>query len=225
MPYPQNDSFRVALVGLELPSEENLGLRYVAGALAGAGFVVEVHALNGSADVERVARALATAQVPLVGLAISDASAVVSCFAFARYLREMGFLGHLTAGGAVATLARHAILARHPPIDSVVRHAGEIPTVELARRLAAGVDWHDAPGLTTRNGDGPPCAPGLEPFAVRPLRSENLHRVLGVPVAQLVASRGCTGGCRYCGSPALRRMAVHEGRRAGLTAASSSEQG
>ena len=33
----------------------------------------------------------------------------------------------------------------------------------------------------------------------------------------MVASRGCMGGCKYCGSHALRRMALDEGKRAGLT--------
>ncbi|MGA2448887.1 MAG: radical SAM protein [Polyangiaceae bacterium] len=209
-------SLDVVLVGRELAGDENLGVRYVASALLAAGHRPHIEALNGIEDVARVTDRILSMATPLVGLAISDALSAIGQFTLAHHLRERGFRGHITGGGALATLARHDILRHHPAIDSIVRHAGEVPMVELAGRIASGLEWHDCPGVTTSAGDGPPCAPSSEPFAVRPLRSDNLQRVLGSRVAQLISSRGCTGGCKYCGSHALRRMHLDEGLRAGL---------
>jgi hypothetical protein len=91
---------------------------------------------------------------------------------------------------------------------------------ELAMRIEHGLDWHDVPGLTTRQGDGAPCPPPTEDLlARRPLRSPAPYRVIGHGVARLIASRGCTGTCRYCGSHALRSLAWDEGKRAGLSEA------
>ena len=212
-------SCEVVLVGRELPGDENLGIRYVAAALLAAGVRARIEVLSGIEDVSRLADRIVLGAVPLVGLAIGDALAAIDLFTLAHRLRERGFRGHVTGGGAFATLSRHEILRLHPSIDSIVRHAGEVPMVDLARRIVAGVPWTECPGITTRAGDGPPCAPSAEPFGVRPLRPDSLQRVLGVRVAQLVASRGCTGGCKYCGSHALRRMSLDEGLRAGLTRA------
>ena len=59
----------------------------------------------------------------------------------------------MTCGGTLATLTRHELLERHPGIDSVIRHAGEVPVVELADRLAAGSSLEGVPGMTTREGE------------------------------------------------------------------------
>ena len=218
-------SLDIALVGREAPDEENLGLRYVAGALVAAGHEVRVYSLNGLSAIPALAERILERRPHLIGLALSDPTACIEHLVLARYLRQGGYTGHIVAGGAFATLVRHELLQRHSAIDSIVRHAGEEPAVELAKRLAHGHTWHDSPGLTTRSGDGFACAPSQQPFPVRPLRPEQLHRVLGVPVARLLASRGCNGSCRYCGSSALRRMAIKEGRRAGWPMADLKQAG
>jgi hypothetical protein len=57
----------------------------------------------------------------------------------------------------------------------------------------------------------------------RPLRDE-LPELLGVPMARVMASRGCSGSCAYCGSAAVRHEAVAEARWAGLTLQQIQEQ-
>ena len=218
-------SIEIAMIGREAPGEENLGLRYVAGALAAAHHAVRVYALNALAEIPALAERVLERSPDLVGLALSDPNACIDHLVLAMYLRQRGYAGHIVAGGAFATLVRHELLQRHAAIDSIVRHAGEGPTVELARRLALGIAWQDSPGLTTRAGDGGACAPSPQAFPVRPLRPQHLHQVLGVPVARILASRGCNGSCRYCGSSALRRMAIKEGRRAGLPMADLKQAG
>ena len=80
----------------------------------------------------RLADRIVAEDAPVAGLAIADALSAITLFTLAHRLRERGFRGHITAGGPLATLARHDILRLHPPIDSVVRHAGELPMVHLA---------------------------------------------------------------------------------------------
>ncbi len=208
----------VILACRERPGEENLGARYVAAALAQAGHRPHVLALDGPGSIAPVARRILDAAPPLVGLAISDPAAALDPLVLGNYLRRAGYRGHLTAGGALATLARHELLARHPALDSIVRHDGEQPMTALADRLSRGEDWEDTPGLTTRRGDGlpaPVAAPS--PLALRPLRTEDLPRLMGVPVARVIGSRGCLGNCGYCSSLTLRREALEEGRRSGLS--------
>ena len=161
-----------------------------------------------------------------MGLSISDGDMAIDALAFARYLRGRGFSGHVTSGGTLATLIRHELLERHPGIDSVIRHAGEIPIVELTGRLATGASLEGVPGMTTREGDGAP-APVDDPMPLRlhPKRKKKLTKLLGVPSARLLASRGCPGRCPYCGPAALQREAVEEGVRAGIDRNSLVQQG
>ena len=89
----------------------------------------------------------------------------------AKRSRRRATGGHVTAGGQFATLARAWLLERYAWLDSVVRFAGEVPVVALARRVSAAEPVADVPGVTTRAGDGPP-APVLDlaPMTLRPSR-------------------------------------------------------
>ncbi len=207
----------VVLVGREQPGDENLALRYLAAALLAAGHRPTIVPLSGPPSLPGAVHAALAAGPALVGLSISDADIAIDTLAFARLLRKRGFGGHITAGGALATLARHELLGRHVDIDSVIRHEGEVPLVELADRIAAGRGWHDVPGITTGNGDGPPArVTDPTPLTLQPLHPDPLPRLVGVPMARIVASRGCPGRCRYCGPAALQRSALAEAARAGL---------
>ena len=133
-----------------------------------------------------------------------------------RLLRQRGFAGHITAGGALATLERARLLADHPAIDSVVRHAGEAVMVELARALGEGGDLAQVPGLTTRLGEGGGNPHAFTASRLWPLRAEAPPTLIGIPKADVAASRGCAGGCAYCGVSALERELDHERRLLGL---------
>jgi len=206
----------VVLVGREQPGDENLALRYLAAALLQAGHRPHIVPLAGPEHLPGALGAAIAASAPLLGVSIPDADAAVDALAFVRALRDRGYRGHVTAGGALATLVRAEILAAHPGFDSIVRHDGEVPIIAIAERIARGATVADVPGVTTRAGDGPP-APVLDPLPLRlrPLRPKRLPRILGVPVARLLASRGCPGRCPYCGPAALQRQAIDEGLRGG----------
>jgi radical SAM superfamily enzyme YgiQ (UPF0313 family) len=128
----------VVLVGRERPGDENLALRYLAAALAEAGHRPRLVPLCGPEDHLTAVAAVDASGAPLVGVSIPDADAAVDALAFVRALRRRGYGGHVTVGGALATLVRGEILARHPGVDSVVRHDGELPIVALAEHVGRG---------------------------------------------------------------------------------------
>ena len=207
----------VALVGRRLPYNENLGLAYLRAALEGAGMSATTHYVNDAAGLARAVGAILSAPPQLVGLSLADGGSALLPLAIGEALARAGYRGHVTAGGQFATLAREWLLGRYPWLGSVVRFAGEVPLVALARRVAAGELVDGVPGVTTRAGDGPP-APVLDPtpMMVRPTR-DDLPTILAYRAAHIIASRGCEGRCEYCSPAALQTLELREGPRAGLS--------
>ncbi len=206
----------VALVGRERQGDENLALRYLAASLARAGHRPHIVPLHGPWSFAEARSRITKLDATLVGLSIPDGDIAIDSLAFARYLRTGGYTGHIVCGGPLATLVRNEILERHEEIDSVIRQEGETPIAMLASRIAAGESLEGIPGMTTRQGDGAPAIvddpAGSE---LRPLREEALPAIQGIPVARMLASRGCPGRCRYCAPAALQQEALEEGIRAG----------
>jgi hypothetical protein len=216
MPLTNDTRFRVALVGRRLEDNENLGLAYLRAALLDAGFEVETHILNDGRDVGRIGTALLRRPPALLGMSLTDGGSAFLPLALGELLQAHGYRGHVTAGGPFATLARRWLLERYRWLGSVVRFAGEVPLPELARRLATGRSAAGIPGITTRDGDGPP-APVLDgtPLRLRPARDE-LPGMLGHRAAHVSATRGCLGRCLYCGPAAIQSLERSEGQRAGV---------
>lgn len=206
----------VALVGREEPGDENLALRYLASALEQAGHRPHIVSLGGPMTLLRAVQRVIELDPVVVGLSLADADTAIDGLAFVRCLRKGGYRGHVTCGGALATIGRHEILAKHPGIDSIIRHDGEAPLTELVERVAHSLCVDDLPAITTRAGDGLPAAV-TNPTAIRiqPLHPNPLPRLLGLPVARMVASRGCPGRCSYCSPAAIQKQAVSEGLAAG----------
>src|SRR5450759_5316590 len=175
----------VVLVAHEPPNSEHLGIRLVAAGLAEAGFRPRVLPLATPSSLAAVVSETLAAQPFLVGVSISDPLVAPLLLAFVRLLRQRGFAGHITAGGALATLERGKLLANHPAIDSVVRHAGEAVIVELARALGDGGNLDQVPGLTTRLGEGRGNPHAFTPSHLRPLRAEEPPTLIGIPKADV----------------------------------------
>ena len=136
--------------------------------------------VNDGGDVARALEAILRERPGLVGLSLADGGSAFLPLALGEALARAGYGGHVTSGGQFATLAREWLLARHPWLDSVVRFAGEEPIVEIAERVARGARVHGIPGVTTRQGDGPPAdVTNRTPMTLRPARDE-LPEVLGM---------------------------------------------
>jgi len=208
----------VGLVAGTPGGAESLALAYLASALTNGGHTPHVLTYGGSRQLEPLARELIRLDPPLVGVSLPSGHASIDAVAFILLLRTLGHAGHITVGGAWATLSCQRILESFPQIDSVVRYDGEIPIVELANRVANGADVRGTDGVCTREG-------GMETGFVegdaflqtRPLH-DRFRRYAGVPSAKISAVRGCFGKCKYCGLAAVRKERKREARAAGLAA-------
>ncbi|MCU0664294.1 MAG: cobalamin-dependent protein [Myxococcota bacterium] len=206
----------VSLVGRRLSDNENLGLGYLGAALEVAGIESQSHVLNAGGDVPRVARQIAQSDPMLVGISVPDGGSAFLPMALVALLRQLGYHGHITAGGPFATSARAFLLDRCEGLDSVVRFAGEGPIVELFRALSHGRDVREVPGLSTRDGDGQPAKVLDDRWrSLVPLRTE-LPSLAGHAACHISMTRGCEGRCSYCGPASLQRLEMGEGQAAGL---------
>ena len=211
-----SDRCDVVLVAHEPPNCEHLGIRVVAAGLVEAGFRTCVLPIGAPTRLAMVVAETLAAQPFLVGVSISDPLSAPPLLAFVRLLRQRGFTGHITAGGALATLERVRLFEDHPAIDSVVRHAGEAVIVDLARALREGGPLDQVGGLTTRLGEGRGNPAAFMPSRLWPMRAEEPPTLLGIPKADVAASHGCAGQCAYCGVSALDRDLANERQLLGL---------
>jgi anaerobic magnesium-protoporphyrin IX monomethyl ester cyclase len=191
---------RVCLMGAEI--EENLSLRYLAGALEAAGFQVIIVPWQPGASTCTLAREATEASPLAVGVSIPFQHHAAEMMALVRTIRAGGFAGHLTVGGHFATFEYSALLRDLPELDSVVRHEGEQTLVELCERLRAKASPAGVAGLVWRDRgcacvEAPRRLPDLDELPY-PLRSPNPHQVLAIPVAPILGSRGCPGVCSFC---------------------------
>ena len=96
-----------------------------------------------------------------------------------------------------------------PAFDLVACGEGE----EIACRLAGGLgDPADIPGLVWRDADGgifrnPPAVkpPDLDVLP-RPVRKRPFDEYLGIPIVNMLSSRGCTYACGFCSISAWHKL-------------------
>ncbi|MCP4677844.1 MAG: radical SAM protein [Deltaproteobacteria bacterium] len=200
----RNDGKKIALVGRRLSGNENLGLGYLTTALQNAGHRVQVEYINRGDDLQRIVRAITSDSFFMVGISLSDGGSSFLPLALGEMLHRRGYKGHITAGGHFATLTDGWLLERYHWLDSVVRFAGEVPVVELAKCVETGGDFTVLPGVRTRLGPGLP-APVFDntPMEIWPTRDVR-PEIIGYGVAQVSATRGCKGRCTYCGPAAIQ---------------------
>lgn len=202
-------NFRIALVGIEF--EENLSLRYLAGALMADGYAqVAVYAYNSITQAEELAERLVAGEVDLVGVSMAFQVRAVEDMVLVQLLREFGFRGHITAGGQFATLHYEEIFHDCTGLDSIVRFEAEATAVQLAEALRApepalltvpGLVWR-APGQTLRINHSTPAPGDINDLAL-PLRKADRTEYLGLKTMHMVGSRGCHATCKYCCVAAL----------------------
>jgi len=197
----------IALVGAEC--EENLALRYIWGALAAAGHGVQLIPFNAAAETDSVAAELAASGADVAGFSMVFTYRATEFAALANRARALGFRGGLVAGGHFAAFNAEALLRDVPAIDAVAIGEGE----QLMTTLAAnwpdldsvpGLVWRDAAGKMVRN--QPAAKPSCLDDLALPVRLDPADEFLGLPIANVLSSRGCSHGCHFCSISAWHRL-------------------
>jgi anaerobic magnesium-protoporphyrin IX monomethyl ester cyclase len=189
----------VVFVGFR--DQDNLGIGYLSAVLLEHGFQVEfVDFREGPPAILERVRQLD----PLViGLSVIFQYYATWFANLVGYLRQHGVSTVICAGGHYPSLRYDEFLEAMPELDAVVRFEGEYTLLEMAQRLAAGQDWRDLPSIAYRE-DGRVVANPLRPLIEDldalpvPYRYHYPDACLGVPVASILASRGCPRGCSFC---------------------------
>jgi radical SAM superfamily enzyme YgiQ (UPF0313 family) len=202
----------VALIGAEL--EENLALRYLEASLRQAGHQTHLLDFHDESQAEAVVRAAIQWPADVIGLSMVFTLRADEFVRLAGRLREAGFRGHLTAGGHFASFHAARLLTEFPAFDSIVHGEGEETIVDLVAHLdrpsmVAGVSWRGRdgrvhPALPRRNPDDLDSRPW-------PTRPEQFPHYLGLPIANMLAGRGCFANCHFCSINAWYRQ--NSGRR------------
>ncbi len=198
---------KVALIGAEI--EENLALRHLHASLIEAGHRPRLFGFSSPADIEPVARAVAAWKPAVAGLSMLFTARSREFVDLARRLRALGFGGHLTAGGHFAAFHAAELLRDQPAFDSIATGEGEELMVELCERLQAP---ETVPGLVLRDPQGETRSAGPRPNRCDldgrpwPTRPGRFHRYLDMPIANMLAGRGCWGSCAFCSIQAAHRL-------------------
>ncbi len=136
-----------------------------------------------------------------------------------KTLRNKGYKGHITLGGPFSSVTYEYFLKGIKEINSVIRGEGEIPLLELIRKINKKEEWRDIKGLSYSNSDGEiifnEFGEIIENLSVLPYPSRDDYRFLvnelkkinvKMNVASIYTSRGCLGKCTYCSAPELAKI-------------------
>ena len=190
---------RIALVGPEL--EENLALRYLHASLLRAGHEALIFDFHSPEQTAAIARQILAYAPHIVGLSMVFTGRAREFAALAGMLTGLGYSGHITAGGHFASFHAEQLLSDVPAIDSIVHGEGEAALVDLAGRLAdlgavSGISYRGEGGTVVHTAARTVCT-DLDALPW-PTRTPPFHRYLGIPIANVLSSRGCFGNCSFC---------------------------
>ena len=211
---------KIALVGPEL--EENLALRYIHASCVQAGHDCRIYDFHEPGQIAPVAEALLEWRPEIVGLSMVFTARGREYVALAERLRELGYAGHITAGGHFASFHAREILRDVPAISSILHGEGEQAMVDLAEHLhqpeaVAGIVFRGGAGEVVET----PTRAALEDLDQLPWpsRLDRFDSYLGYRIANVLSGRGCYGNCSFCsinawhrriGGPRLRQRSVED---------------
>jgi radical SAM superfamily enzyme YgiQ (UPF0313 family) len=197
---------KVLLVGPEL--EENLTLRYLSGALVAAGHEAVIVRFDGPGDQAEVADEICATSADMAAFSMVYTRRAKEFAELITRCRSQGFSGLTIAGGSFAAFHPEALLRDVPALDAVGVGEGERLLCDLAREPGAP---EEVAGLVWRDGEqickNPP-APLEEdldsyPWPTRRRPFDSYH---GLPIVNMLGSRGCTYHCGFCSIAAWHRM-------------------
>jgi anaerobic magnesium-protoporphyrin IX monomethyl ester cyclase len=198
---------RIALVGPEL--EENLGLRYLHSSAVTAGHEARIIEFDGPGQIEAVCAEIVNWRPDVAGLSMVYTARAREFTDLAVLLRLRGFAGRIVAGGHFASFHSEDILTGYPSFDYIVHGEGEQTLVDLLNTIS---EPQKVPGISYRDAAGFVCTTGVRPnpedldILPPPTRTPPFYTYMGIPIANILGSRGCFGNCTFCSITAWYRQ-------------------
>lgn len=205
---------RIVLVGYE--DQDNLGIRYLSSRLLRDGHHTRIVAFGD--DPARLLPVIEAEKPDLVGFSLIFQYMVPAFGRLMQALREIGVKAHFTIGGHYASFEPAALLQQIPQLDSVVRFEGEETLAEIVAKLDDPSQWREVAGIAWRDGETPhltaPRVPtvGLDDYEM-PDRRDIDYRAQALPMASVLASRGCPWQCSFCSIISFYAANGTKGRR------------
>jgi anaerobic magnesium-protoporphyrin IX monomethyl ester cyclase len=198
---------KVALIGPEL--EENLGLRYLHASLRNAGHDARIIEFHAPEQIETVVSEIISWGADITGLSMVFTARAREFLRLANQLRHRKFAGRIIAGGHFASFHASDLLIGFPAIDFIVHGEGELTLVDLLQNLAqpccvAGISYRNEAG--EMNTTGPRPNPADLDILPPPTRTPPFYTYMGIPIANILGSRGCFGQCTFCSISAWYRQ-------------------
>lgn len=183
---------------------EGLGIAYIASTLRCDGHDVELlDAHCACLNLKETIREVLSRDFHALGITSADdhRKAVLEIVSAVRRRRSDAII---CAGGYLPTLSYEQLLRACPELDFLVRGEGESTALEVFRRIEAGEDWKETPGVAFVH-DGeivtnpmPPLIEDLDSLPY-PARDALIQAPPGVAKSAGVAtSRGCYHNCAFC---------------------------
>lgn len=196
----QDSHIDALLVGYE--NQENLGLRSILSYLGAQGYKATlVPFIPGKeAEVVELAQEL---RPRLIGFSLIFQYTLDEFQKLAGLLRVAGIKSHFTAGGHFPSLSPEETFRLLPELDSIVRFEGELTLSDLLGHLAEPNQWQHIQGLAFRRGSDTiltPTRPLIADLDSLPpiFRDKPREAIAGLPMASMLASRGCLFNCSFC---------------------------
>jgi radical SAM superfamily enzyme YgiQ (UPF0313 family) len=198
---------KIALVGPEL--EENLALRYLYASLAQAGHTCRIFDFHSAEQIDSIVLQITAFNPQLVGLSMVFTSRAREYLLLSEMIKKSMHDVHITAGGHFASFHAESLLSSCTFLDSVIHGEGELPIVQLAQNLGdpnhvSNISIRTTDGLVVRTLNSPENKPDIDALPW-PVRTPPLYKYMGLPIANMIGSRGCYGNCNFCSIAAWHR--------------------
>ena len=190
-----------SVVFIGFRDQDNLGIGYMSALLEQRGFQAEF--LDFRLSPEAILAHIQALNPLVIGLSIIFQYLTPAFARLVKFLRAQGVDCFISAGGHYPSLRYTDVLAAIPQLDCIVRFEGEYTLLELVQRLAEGQEWHDLPSIAFLE-SGRACSTPLRPLIEHldalpaPKRLFQPDRCLNIPLAPIMASRGCHRDCSFC---------------------------
>ena len=148
------------------------------------------------------------AEQPLIAGFCSYSDNINQVLKTAKMVKDAYKDAHITIGGPQINAYEETVLHDNPFVDSVISYEGEETFTELADRLIKNLCLDGCLGLTYRAVDGSIHKNNLrtpiKDLDLLPYPSRDIHEKVRQKYLYIVGSRGCLGGCSFCGETYIK---------------------